>query len=580
MTAGTLIADAAAPPTTVQVHLCYITDRCVAARVDAREQPEWPPHPGRLYMALAAAYFETDGSADEKAAEQAALEWLASRPAPRLHALSAHERTPVVYYVPVNDALQPNKAMLQSAPGMPRSRQSRSFPTAIPQRHASAERCAADVVFEWPDDADAVNHLAALDRLCRNVIRVGHSSSLVMAWAETGALLDHGEVWEPASTSAEITCRIAANGELQRLKALCQADRIEQFAALKEEIDSSTGKIQKAAKERFAELFGEPYKMSLRPPEPIPATLGIWQGYRRPTSVPEATERVIENRYFDSNLVILGKIDGPVLNVERTLGLTAALRGALLKANAAGGGRPESIPAWLSGHDADGTPTSKPHAALLALPFAKHKHADGHIMGLAIALPKGVALAERARGLRRLLIDEETGDFTDVRLWGAGLPDWTLRLETGPSPAQTLQNSTWTKPSTTWRSVTPIVLDRFPKTSRSDDRTAWQAEVIEIVKQACLHGGLPEPDEVGIDSTSFVLGIPRAWAKTRRLQGKFNTATAPLGDGFPPLEPKSSRSAKPQVHVRLRFSTKVSGPVLIGAGRFAGYGLCLPCFDD
>jgi CRISPR-associated protein Csb2 len=121
-----------------------------------------------------------------------------------------------------------------------------------------------------------------------------------------------------------------------------------------------------------------------------------------------------------------------------------------------------------------------------------------------------------------------------------------------------------------------VVLDRFPKASRTENRREWQAEVIEIIKQACTRGGLPPPLQVDIDSTAWHEGVPRARAKTRRLHSHSQPRTAPLGDGFPALEAKPSRPAKPQVHVWLRFASKVAGPVLIGAGRFAGYGLCMP----
>ena len=122
----------------LKIHVRFITNRCVATRVDAREQPEWPPHPGRFYMAMVAAHFETDGSDDAKSEERRTLEWLATLPAPRIHCREAAERSPVTYYVPVNDTPQPNKAMLQSAPGMPRSRQSRisdgdSQPSFLPR---------------------------------------------------------------------------------------------------------------------------------------------------------------------------------------------------------------------------------------------------------------------------------------------------------------------------------------------------------------------------------------------------------------------------------------------------------------
>lgn len=575
MTVATSSVREVEATTSIRVHVRFITDRCVSARVDAREQPEWPPHPGRLFMALAAAYFETDGAHEDKTAERRALEWLASRPAPRLHAVDAEERTSVVCYVPVNDAPQPNKAMLQSAPGMPRSRQSRTFPTVIPQRMIGSDQTRADITFEWLD-APSSEHLPALDRLCRNVIRIGHSSSLVMAWAEAGSCIESDHYWEPAAATAQITCRIAAAGELERLQSLCQAERIELFAALKQEIESTKGKDQKAAKERFAEAFGEPYKASIRPPEPTPATLGVWQGYRRAKSHVVSERIVVENQYFDRDLIILAKDDGPVLNVERTLGLTNALRKALITVHGQ-----TKMPAWLSGHDPTGEPTTSPHAAFLSLPFVGFPHADGHVMGLAIALPKGVSLDERARWLGPLLINQVTGEIerSQLELWGRDLPDWTLQLEERSSPPRILQNDTWTRPSTTWASVTPVVLDRFPKASRVAERKEWQAEVIEIIKLACVRGGLPEPIEVDVDSTPWHVGVPRAWAKTRRLHGGADTRTAPLGDGFPSLEAKSSRPAKPQVHVWLRFANLVAGPVLIGAGRFAGYGQCMPLSD-
>ncbi len=220
--ASTLTDDGVAQDVSLTMHVRFITSRCVATRVDARERPEWPPHPGRFYMALVAAHFETAGSDDDKLAERQALEWLAALPAPRIHSVEANERTPVICYVPVNDAPSPNTAMLQSAPGMPRSRQSRTFPTVIPQRSASENETDPDVSYEWLDAAGLDDHLSALERLCRHVIRVGHSSSLVLAWAEAGEANDATDCWEPSNSSAELTCRIAVAGELDRLRDACR----------------------------------------------------------------------------------------------------------------------------------------------------------------------------------------------------------------------------------------------------------------------------------------------------------------------------------------------------------------------
>jgi CRISPR-associated protein Csb2 len=526
-------------------------------------------------MALVAAHFETGGSDEEKQSERCALDWLAELPSPRIRCIEISERTPVDCYVPVNDAVQPTQSMLQSAPGMPRSRQKRTFPTVIPLRIEDGEDSDGDVIFEWQQVSDLSVHLPALERLCANVIRVGHSSSLVMAWTDIRSKAICADWWEPTNSRAEMTCRVAGPGELQRLAAAFQADRIEAFAELKAEIDSTKGKPQKAAKERFEQLFGEPYKASLRIPDPIPATLGMWQGYCR--SHPIVAEPVQENQYFERDLLILAKMEGPSLNVERTLALTQALRFALMAKQGK-----VAMPSWLSGHEADGSPTTAPHAAFLALPFVGHRHADGHLLGLAIAIPKGVTVAERGRWLGPLLVNPNTGEATEahltpmVKLWSTDLPDWTLQLEERPSPPQTLQNATWTRPATTWASVTPVVLDRYPKASRNTDRQAWHAEVAETVSLACTRSGLPIPSEVDVDSTSWHEGAPRAWAKTRRMQNGDSTQTAPLGDGFPSFPTKQSRSPRVQVHVWLRFSQPVAGPVIIGAGRFFGYGLCKP----
>jgi len=104
-------------------------------------------------------------------------------------------------------------------------------------------------------------------------------------------------------------------------------------------------------------------------------------------------------------------------------------------------------------------------------------------------------------------------------------------------------------------------LDRFPKTDREKDRAGWHEEVCEIVAKSCENIGLPEPIEIDIDKTSWHLGAPRA---------------RPGGGGFPLIPDRSGSPSRYQVHVWLRFERPVIGPVLIGAGRYRGYGLCKP----
>src|SRR5438874_1484024 len=117
----------------------YLTRRSVASERDNRDAPEWPPHPGRLFSALVAAWGEHGSAADERAA----LEWLEQQPPPALAVSAARPRDVVPVFVPVNDNAAPDKepakgfSAAQVVEGMKvfperRSRQQRVFPSVTP----------------------------------------------------------------------------------------------------------------------------------------------------------------------------------------------------------------------------------------------------------------------------------------------------------------------------------------------------------------------------------------------------------------------------------------------------------------
>ncbi len=544
----------------------FLTGRCVAASVSDRDKPEWPPHPGRLYMAMAAACFETGEIEDEVAA----LQWLESQPAPEIHASESNSRSLVKFYVPVNDKMTVNKSVLQSTPGLTRSKQERSFPTSIPLD--------TKVEYVWRDVENVQLHLEALRTICSNVIRVGHSSSLVHAWAHSGEEVTRSSTnirfrWEPASRESDIRVRMAGEGEFDRLKAACNADRIDEFVDLKLTIESTKGTTQKEAKEVFEKVFGQPYKNNLRAPEPAPASLGLWQGYRR-VDAGESNSQVVDGEHFDSELLVLTKMEGQNLGIQDALALTSRLRDAAMSFCAV-----NPTPAWLGGHDPQsGKPTELPHTAFLALPFVGREYADGHVMGLAMVLPNRqiVSPEERGRLLGPLFFDEN-GDARNIQLKLGRLGVWTLRLEERPEPPISLQNRTWVGPSKTWASVTPVVLDRFPKQSIGEDRRAWESEVRVTIAESCMRAGLPIPVEIDLDTTAWHSGAPRAYSKSRPMRSSESTQeTGRLGDGFSLMAARQGKPSRPQIHVFLRFEQSVRGPVLIGAGRFLGYGLCKP----
>ena len=206
---------------------------------------------------------------------------------------------------------------------------------------------------------------------------------------------------------------------------------------------------------------------------------------------------------------------------------------------------------------------------------------DGHLLGLGLAIPRSVDRRERGRCLGPLLV-ERNGQSKPVELKLGSLGVWILAKRDWLESRGALKPESWTSNplgANTWASVTPVVLDRFPKQDRRQDRLAWTQEVIEIISTACVRIGLPKPAQVDIDTTAWHRGVPRSTGKRRTLRGAAGTSAesdAALGDGFPQFPAKGTNAPRPQVHVWLRFDQPVLGPLLIGAGRYLGYGLFKP----
>ncbi len=90
----------------------YLTGYCVASHASHRERAEWPPHPARVYMAMAAAWFESEPLdrdirvQNEYKAEGAALRWLESLGDPEISLPTVTGdsfRTETTQFVPVGD---------------------------------------------------------------------------------------------------------------------------------------------------------------------------------------------------------------------------------------------------------------------------------------------------------------------------------------------------------------------------------------------------------------------------------------------------------------------------------------------
>ena len=243
---------------------------------------------------------------------------------------------------------------------------------------------------------------------------------------------------------------------------------------------------------------------------------------------------------------------------SRSADLAKALRRALIEIHG-----DTNLPRVLSGHRSDGLPADSPHVAFVACPFVGHKHADGSVQGLAVVLPRTLAPAERDTLLRLIARWEKTRALDDGTL-ELGVRDGrplTMRLKRVDVTSKTsLSPGRWCRPARSFVTATPIVLDRFPGNLRSNlDRTAHKAaiEAQGSIADACERIGLPRPLSVEVSSAPLIPGAQPARA-------------------FSPQSRGGRQPPRVRVHAQITFADKVRGPVILGAGRFFGLGLCLP----
>lgn len=291
----------------------YLTGCVVASDVADRRRVEWPPHPGRIFMAMAAAHFQTG----EEPEERAALEWFEEKLSPpQIHAPGHLQRSAVKHYVPVNDDPGGSKASIQSAPGLGRKRQPREFAKAWIEDEI--------VYLIWPEIQPG-EHFSPLERLCGKVTRIGHSASLVQMWASRQEPKTPPN-WLPDETRPATWLRVPGPGLLQYLERQFNREESDAyFDLLAVAAQDADKKQQKATRVALKEKFQNQPPVRLRP------ELSISHGYapRAATPSPAAPGTV-----FDARLVIfaLQRQSGPYrhLDLAATLQVTGQFRKALL----------------------------------------------------------------------------------------------------------------------------------------------------------------------------------------------------------------------------------------------------------
>ncbi len=515
--------------------------RAMMTRWDNREEPEWPPHPDRVFMALVAAWGEGGEDVDQKAA----LEWLESLPAPAMRVnLSGTGRETCTCYVPANDVTN----CIEVLPDR-RTKNARTFPTFVPDE--------ASFHLVWAGEEITPGHLAVLQELCSSVTYLGHSATPVRMWVQRDAI--DANLF-PTENSTEHSFRVFGAGRLADLIGRFNRAAIEDYGRLKQaeaelatEQKAATGAKKKelksqleATKALLLERHGDKVPRMLRP---VPMR---WLGYSSQSVVrPEE----VQDGPFDPGLIVLRQIGGRRFSLESAGMIATAIRDTLM--SRCSGPPPE----WLSGHSpTDGSPSTIRRPTYLPLAFVDRHHADGHLLGIAIAVPRDFSETQVEELLQLLRDHGEPEDIAGehVGYLELGVKNAELSREVGKlffeiddrpfsQRALALIPNRWIRPAACWKSVTPVVLPRFPRRELTPE---------QVIAKACVDAGYPDPERVRVGYASFLSGVPHS----RSFHSRHKRDLPP----------------RPLMHVELEFSVKVRGPLIIGAGRYNGFGFCKP----
>lgn len=520
-------------PLTITLH--FPTGRYAASAWDDRERAEWPPHPARLALGLTDVLHKA-GNPDDL---RKALIWLCEQGAP-IVIVPTNERIDIQrmdgFYVPQNPS---------AAEGPKHPRKPRSFPTV----HLDGDQ--PSVYFHWPSAELDQSIKQGLAMLAARLPRLGHSSSLVVAAVSDEAPQIEGDwrVLEPASSpevQSSVRLRVPYEGLLESAEsAYASEDRSTEMAGL----------IGKAAKTAKPDKLLKPAASARGRHDPRHR----WQGYAE--AVPADTPATV----WDNRVLLLARTEGARPGLSSTWQILEAFHKALLDRWTRDLDR-GPVPSWISGHQAgDGTtaPATANHLAFFPVADVKHPHAQGRLMGIGLAFPRPETAGLDAVGQR---LDWQKAMAS---LFPQGVPlelvtaSGGIRFLLQPAAPDELRRAFqiphWIGPSDSWASVTPMVFDRHPKPHFRKDPHFWAESARKIVREACQRIGLPDPIAVEVSPYSPIQGAPPS------------SAFAP-----PPRRP--GRPTRVHFHVTLRFEQTVLGPVLLGAGRFRGYGLLAP-FD-
>lgn len=547
-----------------------LTGRYAATAHNDRGRAEWPPHPARFFSALVAALHDHE-QIDE--AEHSALLWLEQQSAPALRVdpeSRIGRRQVQDVYVPVNDVT------LGEAAGLSRTDWSNAFTTqknkaehkltkaaaklgellarspeseACEKARKDVEKARREVAKQGFSDAELETSVALIpDRRIRQVrtfpVIIPEISIFAFIWRDA-------EPTEHREALQRLCARVTRLGHSSSLVRCSIVDHEISPTLVPSDEGTTTLRVIGARQLERLELAFEHHRGWQ--PRVLPARP---QRYRPVLEV--ATIAAAAESMFSTDWVVFERISGSRPLSSRSTDVARALRGALLEQQG-----DQGLRATLSGH-AESSPTEEPHVAFVPLPFVGSEHGDGAIMGCALILPRCLSTADRET-MQRLVgrwEKERSDEQGNLTLAGGTLPPLRVR-RVEVSAKKSLSPERWCRASKRFITATPIALDKNPGNLRSvQDGTARRAalEAQRGISDACLR-------IVGVRPVSVEVSLAPLLSGAQHVRH------------FLPWPGRPGRTPRVRVHADIRFEDAVYGPLLLGAGRYFGLGLCLPVGD-
>jgi CRISPR-associated protein Csb2 len=443
----------------------------------------------------------------------AALDWLERQPAPVIAAPHAVAGQRIALYVPNNDA-----DSLPDPTDVGSIRTRKLVEPRLPAHNT--------LHYAWPMREADIDHAEALVRTAESIYQLGRGVD--MAWAqgtvlsttELDALLQRyaGTVHHPTAEGTRVL-PCPAPGSLQSLRARHAAPRLR-----------TEGSGRRAR--------------------------GVFTNAPKPRFVGVGYDAVMHRRVYE----LRDPGDDTRLRAvpaEDVVAFVTRVRdAAALRLREAIPVQTDAVERALIGRKAEGSDVLPPsqRVRILPLPSIGHEHVDPSVRRIVVEVPSGAPLAAPEvwwafSGLQP--VDTATGEIDSDMILVAATDERML--------------SHYLRDSTRWHTVTPAALparrrridpmrireEAKPGTERANEETAARRAVVDALRHA---GITAKPVSIDVQREPWLRRGPRAEACAQ-----------------PP------RFAKERLwHVAISFERSITGPLVIGDGRFLGLGLMAP----